>query len=285
MSKLEIRNLSKNYGKTLALRDLNLAITDKKIYGLLGRNGAGKTTLLNLITDKIYPTEGAIYINGKQVDKNKGILNEVYYMSEQNLYPMSLRVVEVFKWTKEFYPKFDLSYAQDLATKFNLDIQKKVKALSTGYSSIFKAILTLASNAEILLFDEPILGLDANHRELLYKELLAHYAENPKIIILSTHLIEEIADVLEEVIIVKEGELILRQSVDDLLASAYKVAGEIGKVDKYVQGKRCVGEQTLQNFKSVIVLSQTKDLALADELGLDLGQVELQKLFIGLTNS
>src|SRR5699024_9743039 len=136
-------------------------------------------------------------------------LEDVYYMVEHNLYPGSLKVRDAFKWTNEFYPNFSLDYAQDLGDRFGLNGKKKVKELSTGYSTIFKVILALASNAKFIFFDEPILGLDANHRDLLYREILASYNEKPKTIVLSTHLIDEIADLLEEVIIIDQGRLVL----------------------------------------------------------------------------
>lgn len=285
MNKIEVKQLTRRYGETLALDNLSLTLDEDKIYGLLGRNGAGKTTLLNLITAKTYPTAGSITIDGAPVWENDDSLGKVFYMTEENLYPPSLRVREVFQWTGRFYPAFDLHYAEQLAKRFELNTAKKVKELSTGYGSIFKAVLTLSSGAGIMLFDEPVLGMDANHRELLYKEILANFIQKPKKIILSTHLIDEIADILEEVMIINKGQLMLKQPVEDLSASTHTVSGEASKVDQYTAGQTCVGEQRLQNFKSVIVLSSRVERELAKSLDLELGQAELQRLFIGLTNS
>jgi len=211
----------------------------------------------------------------------------MFYMMEKNLYPEGLKVKEIFKWTKEYYPKFDIDYANNLAKKFGLNINKKIKELSTGYGSMFKAIVALASNTNILIFDEPVLGLDANHRDMFYKELIINYSENPKTIIISTHLIEEIEDVLEEVIIIKDGQIIEKKSVEELLSSAYTVSGETSKVDIYLKNKLYVGEETIARFKSATVLeaAQYKDNALANELDLEFSNVQLQKLFINLTNS
>jgi ABC-2 type transport system ATP-binding protein len=208
-------------------------------------------------------------------------------MVEKNLYPEALKVKEIFKWTKEYYPMFDMVYANDLAKKFELNINKRVKSLSTGYTSIFKAIVALASNANILIFDEPVLGLDANHRNMFYKELIANFSMNPKTIIISTHLIEEVESVLEEVIIIKDGRLIVKKSVEELLSSAYIVSGEASKVDEYVKGKNFIDEEIMGKFKSATVLenNQHKDVAKANELSLDFAKAELQKLFISLTNS
>ena len=285
MSKIEVKQLTKKYGDTLALDNVTLTLEEDKIYGLLGRNGAGKTTLLNLITNKVFPTSGEVTVGGESIVENATALRTIFYMSEQQLYPPSLRVKEVFRWTAQFYPEFDVGYAERLATRFELNTKKKVKELSTGYNSIFKAILALASNAKYLMFDEPVLGMDANHRDMLYKEILANYIDNPKTVILSTHLIDEIADILEEVIIINKGRLILKQSVEELLASAYTVSGESSKVDQYTLGKECIGAQTMHNFKSATVMASERDQSLARSLNVELSKVELQHLFIHLTNA
>ncbi len=287
MSTIKINCITKNYGDTVALDNVNLTIEPNKIYGLLGRNGAGKTTLLNLLTNKIFPTKGDITIDDETVFENDKVLNNIFYMMEKNLYPEGLKVKEIFKWTKEFYPLFDIDYANTLAEKFSLNINKRVKELSTGFNSIFKVIIALASNANIILFDEPVLGLDANHRDLFYKELIANYTEKPKTIVISTHLIEEVADVLEEAIIIKDGRIIAKKSVEQLISSAYTISGEATKVDKYILDKQYIGEEIMGRFKSVTVLEdiQNKNEDLARELDLEFTKVELQKLFISLTNS
>jgi ABC-2 type transport system ATP-binding protein len=287
MSVIEIKDITKDYGKTKALQNITMTIEPNKIYGLLGRNGAGKTTLLHLITNKIFPTEGEIKIDGANVLENDEALNKIFYMVERNLYPETMRVKEIFKWTKEFYPSFDIYYANTLSEKFGLNQKKKMKELSTGYASITKAIVALASNAEIMIFDEPVLGLDANHRDVFYKELIANYSENPKTIIISTHLIEEVEDVLEEVIIIKNGKLIEKKSVEEMLAAAYTVSGEASKVDEFLKGKIFIGQENMGKFKSATVIERIQDRneAKAKELDLEFSKVELQKLFISLTNS
>ncbi|HQI15836.1 MAG TPA: ABC transporter ATP-binding protein [Bacillota bacterium] len=286
MKTIQIKGVSKVYGYTKALDKVDITIESDRIYGLLGRNGAGKTTLLNLMTNRIFPTEGEILIDGETVFENDRVLGNIFYMTEKNLYPEDERVRNIYKWIKEFYPSFDVEYAKDLSERFGLDTKKRVKSLSTGYTSIFKAVAALASNADIVLFDEPVLGLDANHRDMFYKELISNYSESPKTIIISTHLIEEVASVIEEAIIIKEGKLILKQSVEELLSGAYLVSGEASKVDKYIQGRKCIGIDAIGSFKSATVLEavNNKDEALAEELELEFGKAELQKLFISLTN-
>ncbi|NLL31136.1 MAG: ABC transporter ATP-binding protein [Clostridiales bacterium] len=285
MGLIEISNLSKSYGKNSVLRNVNLIIEENKIYGLLGRNGAGKTTLLNLITNRIFPTEGSITIDGETVIENDNATGKIYFMTEQSLYPQNMKVKELFKWSKEFYENFNMDYALKLCKKFGLNINKKFKALSTGYSSICKIIITLSSGAEILIFDEPVLGLDANHRDLFYKEVVSNYIEEPKTIIVSTHIIEEISDVLEKVIIIKDGEVLSDKEVESLLDEAYTVSGPSENVEEYILGKKCINIDSIAGFKAATIASKLseEDKNNIERLNLEVSKVELQKLFIYLT--
>lgn len=286
MAIIEISNLSKSYGKHRVLDNISLKIEENKIYGLLGRNGAGKTTLLNLITNRIFPSKGVIKIDNQNIIENYNALSKVYLMTEQDLYPATLKVKEIFKWTKEFYKNFDMDYALVLSDKFGLNINKKYKELSTGYSSICKIIITLATQADILLFDEPILGLDANHREMFYKELMENYIKKPKTIILSTHIIEEVSEILEKVIIIKDGRVIGDKEVEDLLNESYLVSGAIVNVDEYIKDKKVINVETMAGFKSATIMGKLKevDREKLDKLSLEISKVELQKLFIYLTS-
>ncbi|MCJ7690586.1 MAG: ABC transporter ATP-binding protein, partial [Clostridiaceae bacterium] len=226
MSRIEIKNISKYFNKTIALENVSLTLEPNKIYGLMGRNGAGKTTLLNIITNKLFASSGEILIDGETAVDNDNAQGKIFSMNEKNVYPEYMRVKEGFKWTMEFYPNFNMTYAYELATNFKLDVNKKIKSLSTGYNSIFKLILSLASGAFVILLDEPVLGLDANNRELFYRELIKNYSEQPKTIVVSTHLIDEISDILEEIIIIKDGEIALAEPVDKVLQLGYTVSGD-----------------------------------------------------------
>lgn len=287
MGTVQVKNITKYYGKVCALENISITFETDKIYGLLGRNGAGKTTLLNLMTNRLFPTDGEIIVDGEKVVENDKAVEKIYYMSEKNLYPESMKVKDIFYWTKEFYPTFDMDYAIALCEKFELKPHKKFKALSTGYKSIAKLITAMASNAKIMILDEPVLGLDANHRDLFYKELLANYVEQPKTIILSTHIIEEIAKILERVIIIDDKKITVDDSTENLLKSAYCVSGASGDVDKYIEGKKCINIDHMASYKSATVLEKItdNDKENAGKLNLEISKVELQKLFINLTSA
>ncbi|NLB43309.1 MAG: ABC transporter ATP-binding protein [Clostridiales bacterium] len=283
MSYIDVKNISMHFGSTVALNNVNISLDKNKIYGLLGRNGAGKSTLLNLMTNKLFPTNGKILMNGEPVQENDSILSRIYCMSEKTMYPESMKVNAAYQWTKKFYPSFDMEYAMRLSKKFELNTKKAIKNLSTGYTSIFKIVIALSCNAETILLDEPILGLDAFHRDLFYRELLTNFRNNPSTIVISTHLIEEAADIIEEVIILKEGEVLLQQTVEDVLSKGYTVSGPAGKVDAYVAGKQAIGSDSMGGLKSTYMFDKAPEGPLPE--GLEISKLDLQKMFIHLTNS
>lgn len=283
MSLIEVKNITKQFGATTALENVSLNFEENKIYGLFGRNGAGKSTLLNLITNKLFPTRGEILLNGVNVTENDNAQSKIYCMTEKNLYPSTMRIKEIFKWSKEFYPGMDMQYALKLSEKFALNANKKVKELSTGYNSVFKIIIALSCNVPVLLLDEPVLGLDANFRDLFYKELLQNYMEHPKTIIISTHLIEEAAEVIENVVIIKSGHILLTDNTENVLKKGFTVTGPEKMVNCFVQGKNILGFDQLGGMKSAYLLDALDKTKVPE--GIEVSGLKLQSLFIHLTNS
>ena len=283
MNGIEVKGVSKNFGTLAALKGVNVLFEENRIYGLLGRNGAGKSTLLNVITGRIFAEQGTVTVDGEVSAENDRALKNIYMMSEKNYFPEGMKVRDAFKWTKEFYPAFDRAYADSLSAKFELNTNKKIKSLSTGYASIFKLITALATNAKYILLDEPILGLDANHRDLFYRTLIEKYSENPCTIVISTHLIEEAAGVLDHVVILKNGEIIRNESKDDLLAGSYMVSGVAAAVDAYCAGRNVLGSDSLGGLKTAYVEGAPDASGMPD--GLTVSRMDLQKLFIQLTNA
>ena len=282
MSGLEVKHVTKRFGQVTAVNDVSVAFENGKIYGLLGRNGAGKSTLLNVITNRIFPDGGEVLIGGLSARENDAAQQQIYMMSEKSYYPDSMRVTEAFKCTEGFYGGFDREYAAKLCDLFGLNPKKKIKELSTGYGSIFKLIAALSVTVPFVLLDEPVLGLDANHRELLYKLILETFSEKPRTIVLSTHLIEEVSGLIEEVVIIKKGQVIRQQPTEELLSMGYTVSGPAAKVDEYVTGKEILGEDTLGGLKTAYLMGQPGKEALPEYL--QIGKMDLQKLFIRLTN-
>lgn len=197
MSEIVVKNLSQNFGKKTVLNQINLTITEGKIYGLLRNNGAGKSTLLNLLSTRLLLKEGEILLDGQPIMNNDELLGQIYLMSERDFYAKSQKLSKILRDTALFYGDFDFEYAAKLARAFKVDLKQMYGKLSTGYRSIFKLIIALCVPAKFIFLDEPVLGLDASHRELFYKELLESYINKPRTFVISTHLIEEIAASLE----------------------------------------------------------------------------------------
>lgn len=280
---ITVEHVSKKYGSVQALEDVSLTFEEGKIYGLLGRNGAGKSTLLNVISNRIFPELGTVTIDGTPAKENDGALSRLYLMSEQTCYPEGMRVREAFTWTKNFYPSFDGDFAEKLAQSFDLNLKAKVKGLSTGYLSIFKLVVALSVNVPYLLLDEPVLGLDANHRDLFYKALLARYAEKPFTAVLSTHLIEEAAGFIEDVAILREGKVLSACPREELTARYYTVSGSAQAVESYLKGREALSIEAIGGLRTACLRGRPDRQDAPD--GLEFSGVDLQKLFILLTNS
>ena len=286
---VEINNLSKKYGKIQALDNMSFSLEPGKIYGLLGRNGAGKTTLLNLLTSRIYTKDGEITLFGHPGIDNQSALARICYMPEKNLFPESMRVHAILRTAASFYPAYDESYANELCRLFGLDVRRKYKALSRGYESILRIVMGLASRTDLTIFDEPILGLDAAARDLFYQSLVREAADHPRTFILSTHLIDESADLFEDVIILKEGRLVAFEPADALRRTACQISGRTDIIKKFIADNNltALGCESLGNLSSCIIrgMADTGIRRLVEEAGLDITPVSLQKLFIYMTES
>lgn len=283
MDQLTVKNLVKKYRHTAVLDDISFTLEPAKIYGLLGRNGAGKTTLLNIISNRIFPTSGDVQIAGEDVNNNDDLLSKIFLMSEVNLYPREMKINQTFDLADAAYGDFDYDLANRLLKTFELDGDAKVTNLSTGQRTASKIIVALAVNAEYVLLDEPILGLDANHREAFYQELVKTYQEKPRTFVLSTHLIEEIQQLVEHVLILDQHKIIVDDDLDSMLAKAYAISGPAKLVDDYVAGLKVLKTESMGNIKTAYVFdSLDEQRPIPDQVKID--HYDLQHLFIYLTN-
>lgn len=281
MNAIQIKNITKRYKDVTALDDVSFSFEFGKIYGFLGRNGAGKTTLINIIANRIFADQGEILIDGIPAKENMGVHEKIFCMSEADLYDRDLKVKDHFKWTNRFYTDFDLKKAFELSKKFNLDTNKRFKALSKGYQSIFKLIIALSLNVPYVIFDEPVLGLDANHRELFYSLLLKEFENNERTLIIATHLIEEVSNIIEEVVLIDKGKILVQETVEELLEKGYSVSGAAQEVDHYCVGRNVIGYDELGGLKVAYILGEKT--VLPQESNLQITAMNLQKLFVKMT--
>ncbi|RZT00740.1 ABC transporter ATP-binding protein [Cuneatibacter caecimuris] len=281
MNAIQIKNVTKRYKNVAALHDVSFSFESGKIYGFLGRNGAGKSTLINIIANRIFADSGEILIDDLPAKENIKVHEKIFCMSEADLYDAGLKVKDLFKWINRFYDSFDLDKAFEIAGKFNLDTNKKFKALSKGYQSIFKLTVALSLMVPYVIFDEPVLGLDANHRELFYDLLLKDFQHNERTIIIATHLIEEVANIIEEVVLIDQGKVLLQDHVSTLMEMGYSIYGPAKEVDAYCADKNIIGYDELGNLKIAYVLGEKTPLP--KNSNLSASAMNLQKLFVKLT--
>ncbi len=283
MRGIELKGVSKSYKGTVALWKSNVQIEHGKIYGLLGRNGAGKTTLLKLISHHIFSDEGQIFIEDEVLDLDQEMTRKIYFMGEDDLYPNSFKVMDVFKCTQAFYPTFDFEKALELCKAFELNPKKRIKSLSTGYRTIYKIITALCVHAPYVFLDEPVLGLDAHHRALFYKCLLKTYSEQSNTYVLSTHLIEEISGMVEDVIILKQGHVLLEAKTEKLLEMSYTVRGTAREVDDFLIGKKPLFTEEMGTLKVAYLMDPQVNRNIPDTL--QHSALDLQSLFVALTSA
>ncbi|MGW6693287.1 ABC transporter ATP-binding protein [Rhodococcus sp. NPDC054953] len=228
-----MRGIGMRYGEFDALTDISFDIERDKIYGLLGRNGAGKTTIMSILTGQTVQTSGAATVFGAAPFENASVLRNISFIKESQTYPEDLCVGHVLSTAGHLMERWDHQFAEQLLDDFQLPLRRKVKKLSRGMKSSLGVIIGLASRAPLTLFDEPYLGLDAVARHLFYDRLLADYAEHPRTIVLSTHLIDEVANLLEHVIVVDRGRIVVDDDADALRSRAVIVTGPSAAVDGF----------------------------------------------------
>ena len=278
---IQMNNVCKRFGQTQALDNVSLRFGEQKIYGLLGNNGAGKTTLFNIITNRYFADSGTVTLDGQDISDNERALSQIYMLSEKNYYPEDMNVKDALRWAARFYPGFDKAFAAELANRFGLPLKKRINALSTGYETLFKIVVALSTNAPFLLLDEPVLGLDAVHRDMFYRLLIQQFERRPACYVISTHLIEEVTGLIEDVIIIREGEILLHESTEELLSRGYTVSGPVAAVDEFINGRTCIGEDQLGGLKSAYLLEPVSSANVPE--GLVVSKLNLQQLFVQLT--
>ncbi|QNG19180.1 ABC transporter ATP-binding protein [Rhodococcus triatomae] len=280
------RGLTKKFGSVTALDDVTLDLRENKIYGLLGRNGAGKTTLMQIMTGQAFQTSGEVHVFGRTPHENTEVLRGVSFIKESQAYPTDYKVAHVLAAARHLLRDWDEQFAQELLRDFDLPTDRKVKKLSRGMTSALGVILGLASRAPLTFFDEPYLGLDAVARQLFYDRLLADYAEHPRTVVLSTHLIDEVADLLEHVVLIDRGRIVADADAEEMRESAVTVSGSVEDVDSFVGARPELRRESIGSHTRVLMRTtdHTEDVAHAKALGLTIEPVSLQQLIVETTS-
>lgn len=282
---VEFNHVSKRFKDFEALKNVSFTLENGKTYGLIGRNGAGKTTLLSMLASFQLPDSGQISVNGEDPFENRHIMPAINFVYEVD-YSNEYDTVKDYLQTAERYrPNFDQEYANELVELFELPLDKPVKNFSNGMQSSLNIVLGFASRCPITIFDEVYLGMDAPSRELFYQEVVEEQNRNPRILILSTHLVSEMDYLFDHVLILNRGELVVDESFDQIIERGASITGDAPIVDDFAASFQILNSQQLGRTKSVMVygaIDQDKQIE-AKRLDLEIGPLALQDLFIHLT--
>ncbi len=280
------RGLTKRFGAVTAVDHVDFDVRENTIYGLLGRNGAGKTTLMQLLTGQDFATSGNLTVFGASPVENATVLSDICFIKESQKYPDEFRAKHVFASAPWFFKNWDASFAAQLIDEFAVPLNRSMKKLSRGQLSAVGVIVGLASRARLTFFDEPYLGLDAVARQIFYDQLLSDYSEHPRTVILSTHLIDEVSNLLEHVLVIDNGRILIDAEAEALRDSATTIAGTSAAVERFTAGRTVMHTERLGGLTSITIDGQLNPAERSDAAGagLEILPVSLQQLVVRTTN-
>ena len=283
MSILKCVALTKNYGAKTALNNLELELESGKLYGLIGRNGAGKTTLLSVMSNQKPITSGCVMLDGERIWENPEAIKHIFFSREPTA-TSGLGRYTVKKYldiAASLLPFWDKEAATRLLDFFSVDPSLRISALSQGMVSAVTIIVAIASKAEFTFMDEPVAGLDIITRNQFYKLLLDEYAQSGRTFVISSHIIDEAADILEETIILDRGQVLIKENTQDLIERCFLVSGLAQQVELATAGLECRNPEHLGRSKSVTVLLQPGQ-TIDRRYDVTVQPMSLQKIFVSL---
>ncbi|MFL8711697.1 ATP-binding cassette domain-containing protein [Clostridioides sp. GD02377] len=270
---IELKKVTKKYKEAVVLRDFTCTIQADGIYCLLGRNGAGKTTLLKSIAGYQNISSGSIYVNGGFIS-TATMDTSVSYIDNFAKH-FNLPVKKLIKIAGKLNPSFDNQFAIEMMERFELDGSKKFNKLSLGMKTMVSTIICLSSNKPVILLDEPVLGFDAIMRAEFYSLLTESFSQKPRIIIVSTHIIDEIAKVMQKLIIIDRGALCFFDTLQVIKDKAYSVSGPKQEVEEATKDLNIIGNEQVGGFLTRHIF----DVSINSE-SLNIEEMSLQDFFI-----
>lgn len=240
---IELKQVTKQYGKATVLKNITLSVDEPGIYCLLGRNGAGKTTLLKSIAGYQNITDGIIQVDGQAITTS--VLDTGVSYIENFAKHFNLSVRKLLRIASEVNPNYDCDFALEMMERFELDGKKTFHHLSLGMKTMVSTIICLASNKSVVLLDEPVLGFDAIMRVEFYDMLTESFQKHPRIIIVSTHIIEEIAKTIQKLIIIDKGSIRFFDTLQSVETKAFRISGLQKDVEAATQGLNIIGRDNV----------------------------------------
>ncbi len=278
---ISLIGVTRRYRDHVALDDVTVEIEDGSITGLLGRNGAGKTTLMRIIAAQELLTSGRVEVFGSSPVEDDQVLRRMVLVREDQAFP-DIKVGDALRVAGWFYPNWCGELAEALLGEFELPTSRRIRRLSRGMRAALGIVIGLAARAEVTLFDEPYAGLDAVARQRFYDRLLGDYTAHPRTVLLSTHLIDEVSDLLERLVIIDCGQIVLDAATDDVRGTATTVSGPTAAVREFVAGRPTWERRTVASQEMVVIAGPLDDTdqARARDLHLSLDSLSLQQLVI-----
>ncbi len=237
---VDVINLTRKFKEKVALDEVTVQLTPGKVYGLLGENGAGKSTLIKHIIGALQPQDGSVEVFGLKPSSDPvAVLSRIGYLSEDRDLPMWMRAKELLNYTAAFFDSWDMSYAEELLEKFHLDPNIKVKNMSRGEKARIGLITALAHRPELLVLDEPSSGLDVSVRYDILSEVVRSIADSGRTILFSSHLLDEVERVTDNIIMINKGKKIIDGHVDKIKEEHYRYivrfAEETAEVEEFLK--------------------------------------------------
>ena len=271
---IELKHVTKQYGQATVLKNITLSIDQPGIYCLLGRNGAGKTTLLKSIAGYQNITNVTIQVDGKTITTST-LDTGVSYI-ENFAKHFNLPVQKLIRIASEVNPNYDYDFALEMMERFELEGKKKFHHLSLGMKTMVSTIICLASNKEVILLDEPVLGFDAIMRVEFYDMLTESFRKHPRVMIVSTHIIEEIAKTIQKLIIIDKGSVRFFDTLQSVETKAFSISGLQKDVEAATQNLNIIGQDTVGG----LVTSYIFDNPPKQTASLEIHPLSLQDFFI-----
>lgn len=282
---VKIEDLNYAFGSHQVLKEMSFSLEANKIYGLLGKNGAGKTTLINLLVNQLIAKEGSIQLFGEDPRNNPAILKQVCIVREAEFYAPYMKGKAILQLYRQFYENYDKQLEEKLVAFFNIPLDIAYRKYSRGMKSLLFMVVALCSKAPLTILDEPTLGMDASNREQFYKILLDEYVKNPRTFIISTHLINEIENLLEEVIIIDQGEILLQEEVESLKSKAVYLSGNKEDLECLVALKTVKPKESFGKSAGYIYIGELEemDLKRIKSSHIEMSPMSIQQIFVELT--
>lgn len=286
MNTLECKGIVKKFGSNEVLHGVDVSLEKGKIYGLIGRNGAGKTTLLSIASGQNPATAGEVDVDDIKVWDNQDALDKICFSRELNITAGNtgiggLKVKDYLRAARTYFPGYDKAIEERLIKEFELDVKKRLAKLSKGMLSMVTIIVALASKSEYTFFDEPVAGLDVVARDTFYKILLEEFAESGRTFVISTHIIEEAADIFEEVLFLDKGNIILKENTQELVGRTVHVSGVSEEVDKIIEGRKAYHVETIGRSKAATVMLEPGE-ELKNTADITVQPMNLQQIFVAM---